>query len=204
MISQVRYANFGGPRTIRECVRGLRTPMYDSKRPASINMLRIESGDNARESSFFIGERNVSLLKGFEVCRIVADDIGLSSVQASLQFYTANFSAISGLRSVRGNIFGGLYNTYDTLGGLKKAASFFGEDADTKRVLLLSVGNRELDLNLPDTRAVFERFGLAVPESKSFHDFGAVIQMLRVFPDGASLNDVMFLPFELTCPIPKE
>lgn len=204
MISQIKYTPFGGPRYIRECVRTTKAPLYDSARPSSISVRRIEAGDTAGIFSFSLGRKNVFTLKGFEVRQISADVISSSSAQCALQFYVKNYPAIAGLGPLGRNIFSGLYRTYDTVENLKRSASFFDEDADTLRVLLISLGVREIDLDSPATKAVFEHFSLAVPEAKSFHDFGAVIQMLRMFPDGACLNDVMFLPFELICAAPKQ
>lgn len=178
--------------------------MYDGQRPSSVNVLSANPESGTFVFPVYLGERNVLMLKGFDVCKIASADISSSSAQMALKFYSDNFSAIYGLRASAGNVFQVEYSAYDNIQNLQRAASFFDEECDLKRVLFFSSGKKELDLSSQNTRDVFDVFGLSVPEAKSYRDFGAVVQMLRIFPDGACLNDVMFLPYELICAFPKE
>jgi len=200
----IRYTNFGHPRRVLECVHGLSRPLYDASRPSAINICRVEKSSSASCSDLYIGEKNVSFLRDMEIHQIAADDLPASSAQLSLKFYLENFCGISNSDPVFSQIFGGLFSACDTLSVLERSSSFFSGEADGKRVLLLSVDRREIDLASSDVRTVFDTLGLVPPETPTFHDFGAVVQMLRVFPDGAALNTVSFIPFEFVCAQRKE
>lgn len=200
----IRYTNFGHPRRVLECVQGLSRPLYDASRPSAINICRVEKSSSASCSDLYIGEKNVGFLHDMQIHQIVADDIPASSAQLSLQFYLENFCGISNPDPGFFRIFGGLFSSCDVLSALERSSSFFSSEADGKRVLLLSVDRREIDLASPDVRTVFDALGFVPPETPTFHDFGAVVQMLRVFPDGAALNTASFIPFEFVCAQRKE
>jgi len=202
--SNIRYTNFGHPRRVLECVQGLTRPLYYDSRPSVINICRVEESSSASCSDLYIGAKNVDTLHDMEIHHIAADDLPVSSAQLSLQFYLENFCDISDPAPVLWRIFGGLFSACDTLSVLERSSSFFSGETDGKRVLLLSVGEREIDLASSDVRTVFDTLGLVPPETPTFHDFGAVVQMLRMFPDGAALNTVSFIPFEFVCAQRKE
>jgi len=164
----------------------------------------VEKGSIANCSDLYIGKKNVNTLRDMEIHHIAVDDISASSAQSSLQFYLENFCGISNPDPVFWRIFSGLFKSCDTLSALERSASFFDSETDGKRCLLLSVDKREIDLVSPDVRTVFDTLGLVPPETPSFHDFGAIVQMLRMFPDGAALNTVSFIPFEFVCAQRKE